>query len=95
MEQGESDSQALVRECREELDVELSVGRRLWHGAHAYEDLRVELVLYQSRIAAGAPRPLRATELRYLTADEMLRLPFCEADLPLLKALAAGQIGAD
>lgn len=94
MEQGESDALALVRECREELGVELAVGRQLWHSAHAYEDLQVDLVLYEARIAAGSPQPLRATEVRYLAAAEMQRLPFCEADLPLLEALASGRIGA-
>ncbi|HME89859.1 MAG TPA: (deoxy)nucleoside triphosphate pyrophosphohydrolase [Myxococcaceae bacterium] len=94
VEQGESDAQALVRECREELGVELLVGRQLWRGAHQYQDLSVDLVLYEARIVAGAPQPLRATEVKYLGAIEMQRLPFCEADLPLLDAIASGQVAA-
>ncbi len=94
VEQGESDAQALVREGREELGVELSVGSRLWSAAHDYEDLQVNLALYDARIVSGTPRPLRASELKYLAAGELQQLPFCEADVPLLDALASGRVGA-
>ncbi|HYR56689.1 MAG TPA: (deoxy)nucleoside triphosphate pyrophosphohydrolase [Myxococcaceae bacterium] len=87
VEQGESDEQALVRECREELGVELSVGQRRWTGSHRYEDLQVELAVYEAKIVSGSPSPLHARELRALSAHEMKSLPFCEADLPLLDAL--------
>ncbi len=93
LEPGETDEAALARECREELDVELQVGRRLWEGRHTYPDLTVELVLYAARVLSGEPRPLGAHALRFLTPAEMTALPFCEADLPLLEDLVAGRLG--
>lgn len=92
VEPGESDEAALARECHEELAVELEVGGRLWSCVHHYTDLTVELVLYAARIRSGEPKPLGAQELRFLTPAEMKALPFCEADLPLLDALAAGEL---
>jgi len=92
VEAGEGDEAALVRECREELDVELAVGRWLWGTTHAYEDLTVTLELFSAAISAGEPKALGAQALRFCTFDEMRRLPFCEADLPLLEALATGEI---
>lgn len=93
VEAGESDAQALVRECREELDVALEAGPTLWSTVHEYEDLSVELVLLRARIlGAGEPKPLGANALRFLSPPEMKALPFCEADLPLLDALAAGEL---
>lgn len=92
VEAGETDELALIRECREELDVALSVGRRLWEGSHAYPDLVVDLVLYAARVNSGDPKPLGANELRWLTLAEMQALPFCEADVPLLALLAKGEI---
>jgi 8-oxo-dGTP diphosphatase len=92
VEKGESDSQALARECREELGVELAVGRRRWTGLHRYEDAEVELVLYDAEIIAGSPAPLRAKDLRCLSPSEMKSLPFCEADIPLLDALESGAL---
>jgi 8-oxo-dGTP diphosphatase len=87
----ESDQAALIRECREELGVELTVGSDQWRGTHHYRDLSVELVLYAATIRAGVPRPLRAQELRYLSPKEMTELPFCEADLPLIEALSMAE----
>lgn len=94
VEQGETEQDALARECREELDVELEVGPRLWVGRHTYPDLTVELMLYAARLVSGEPKPLGANALRYLTPAEMQALPFCEADIPLLEDLVAGRLEA-
>ncbi len=87
VERGESDAQALVRECREELEVVIETGRKLWSTTHAYADFTVELHLYLATIVSGEPRCLDAQALRFCTPGEMQALPFCEADLPLLKLL--------
>jgi 8-oxo-dGTP diphosphatase len=92
VEPGESDEAALVRECEEELGVSLTVGPTLWRTEHAYPDLTVELLLLGARIRAGVPQPLGANALEWATPERMKGLPFCEADLPLLDALAKGEI---
>lgn len=92
IEPGETEAQALVREGREELEVELSVGRRLWGTVHEYPDLIVELELFVADIVRGQPKPLDAQALRFATPVEMKGLPFCEADLPLLDALVTGEV---
>jgi 8-oxo-dGTP diphosphatase len=89
VEPGESDVEALVREGREELGVELEVGALRFQTRHAYADLTVDLHLYAARVRSGSPRPLGAHALRSVTPAEMLELPFCEADLPLLRALVS------
>lgn len=92
VEQGESDAEALARECQEELDVELTVGRHLWEAKHTYPDLTVELALYLGEIRQGEPKPLGAHALRFATPEQMQQLPFCEADIPLLGLLVDGRI---
>ena len=89
VEPGESDAQALVREAREELGVRLEVGEERFAVRHAYQDLTVDLHLYDARIVQGTPAPLGAHALRGATPQEMLEMPFCEADLPLLQELAS------
>ncbi len=88
----EADEAALARECKEELDVELAVGRRLWSTSHAYPDLEVQLELFAADITAGEPKPLGAQALRFATPLEMQALPFCEADVPLLESLVRGEV---
>jgi 8-oxo-dGTP diphosphatase len=87
VEPGESDESALIRECREELGIELEVGPKRYMNVHEYAHGLVELVVYEAKIASGAPRCLEANEIRYATIDEMERLPFCDADIPLIGAL--------
>ncbi len=87
VEPGETDEAALTRECQEELAVELKVGRRLWSTAHEYDDLTVQLELFAADIESGEPQCLGAQELRFCTPAEMQKLPFCEADIPLLELL--------
>lgn len=92
VEEGESDTQALRRECQEELAVELAIGRKRWETTHAYPDLEVTLALYDGAVLSGEPQPLSCHALRYATPQEMSALPFCEADVPLLEKLIAGTL---
>jgi len=92
VEPGETDEAALIRECREELDVEIEVGARRWSTVHEYVDLTVELLVYEGQIRAGSPKPLGSQAVRFCSGDEMRALPFCEADLPLVDALARGAL---
>lgn len=90
VEVGETDADALARECMEELEVALDVGRRLWGTVHAYADLTVALELYAATIREGTAKPRGAQALKYCTPAQMKALPFCEADLPLLDVLMVG-----
>lgn len=92
VEAGETDEVALARECVEELDVQLSVGRRLWSTSHDYDDLRVQLELFAAEIVSGEPKALGAQALKFCTPHEMQALPFCEADVPLLASLISGEV---
>lgn len=92
VEAGETDAQALIRECREELAVELNVGAELWQSEHRYPDLSVTLVILHATIASGEPQNLGAHALRFATDVEMKALPFCEADVPFIELLVGRQI---
>lgn len=93
VEPGESDPAALIRECEEELGVQLEVGALAWETRHEYPDLEVQLALYRARIRSGEPKPLGAQALRFAAPAQMQALPFCEADLPLIELLASGKLG--
>jgi 8-oxo-dGTP diphosphatase len=87
VEPGESDAEALRREGREELGVELAVGEERFRNRHAYPDLEVDLHVYRSRVVAGVPRAAGRHLLREVTAAELAALSFCEADRPLVAEL--------
>lgn len=84
VESGESKEAALIRECREELGIELSVGDVYMDVTHVYPDLSVHLTLFHASIAAGTPQMLEHCELRWITPAEIDELDFCPADVEIL-----------
>ncbi len=87
VEAGESDKEALVRECREELGVTLSVGDRFADVVHAYPDLTVHLTLYCATIAEGTPQKLEHNDIRWITPQEIPKYSFCPADRTILSEI--------
>lgn len=87
VEPGETREQALIRECREELDVTVRVGGIFMELVHEYPDLTVHLTLFHAGIAEGTPRLLEHQALRWLTVEEMDQYPFCPADQAILTRL--------
>ena len=84
VEPGETKEAALIRECREELDVGLSVGPVFMEVLHEYPDLTVNLTLFESAIAEGEPKMLEHNDFRWITVDEIDSLEFCPADETIL-----------
>jgi 8-oxo-dGTP diphosphatase len=87
VEPGESDIDALVRECEEELGVIIGVGTRVGGDvplAHGRAVLRVWL----SHIVQGVPQALEHASLRWLAPDEFDSVPWLPADAPIVAELA-------
>ena len=87
VEPGESMEQALVRECREELAITVSVGEVFMDVVHEYPDLLVRLTLFNAAIAEGVPQKLEHNDIRWITVDEIPDYDFCPADEEILKRL--------
>lgn len=87
VEAGESHKQALVRECREELAVELSVGEPFMDVLHDYPDITVHLTLFNAKIASGEPKLLEHVELAWVAPSDIDAYEFCPADTQILERL--------
>ena len=87
MEEGESKEQALIRECREELAVTLSVGDVFMDVVHEYPDLSVHLTLFNATIAEGEPQKLEHNDIQWITPSEISNYEFCPADEEILMRL--------
>ena len=84
---GETAQQALIRECREELAVEVSVGDIFMEVVHEYPDLLVQLTLFNAAVASGVPQMLEHNDIRWITVEEIPNFDFCPADVDILKKL--------
>ena len=87
VEPGETSEQALVRECREELAVTVSVGDVFMDVVHEYPDITVHLTLYHASIESGTIRLVEHNDVRWITADEIDGYDFCPADEEILLAI--------
>ena len=87
LEPGESAAEALIRECREELAIEVTPGPVYMRLTHEYPDLTVELILLQVDEFAGEPRLLEHSELRWISVGEIGDFDFCPADREILARL--------
>ncbi|MBQ9070191.1 MAG: (deoxy)nucleoside triphosphate pyrophosphohydrolase [Clostridia bacterium] len=88
VEQGETKEQALIRECREELAITLSVGDVFMDVVHEYPDQTVHLTLFSATIAEGEPQNLEHNDIRWITSNEIPNYEFCPADEEILKRLS-------
>ena len=84
VEPGETKEQALIRECREELAVTVSVGDVFMDVVHEYPDLLVHLTLFHASIAVGEPQKIEHNDIRWITTAEIPNYPFCPADEEIL-----------
>ena len=84
VEPGETKEQALIRECREELAVTLSVGDVFMDVVHEYPDITVHLTLFNATIAEGEPQRLEHNDIKWIMPSEIPDYDFCPADEEIL-----------
>ena len=87
VEPDETKRQALIRECKEELNILLSVGDVFMDVIHEYPDLTVHLTLFNATISEGEPQKLEHNDIRWITPIEIPNYEFCPADEEILKKI--------
>ena len=87
VEPGKTKEQALIRECREELAISLSVGEIFMDVVHEYPDITVHLTLFHATIAEGVPQKLEHNDIRWITPSEIPDYAFCPADEEILQRI--------
>ncbi len=86
---GEEPQAALVRELREELGIETSIGDLYQVVLHDYADRTVHLMAFTTQIESGDPRPLDCQSVRWVPIRLLGTYDVCDADLPVVKRLQA------
>jgi 8-oxo-dGTP diphosphatase len=96
IENGESETEALVRELREELDAEVRPIRRLWECTTSWG---VWLAWWLSDLASGrelTPDPAEVEAVAWYTPAQMAALPgLLASNGAFLAAVAAGQVSLE
>lgn len=87
VEEDETREAALIRECKEELDIVLMPQDIFMEVVHQYPDILVRLILFNAVIAQGEPQMLEHNDIKWITTDQIPDFEFCPADKDILKKL--------
>jgi 8-oxo-dGTP diphosphatase len=85
--EGEDPRKALQRELKEELDIDVEVGKILEAVFHTYPEYPILLLTYRCRIKKGVPKPIGCHDLRWVGLEELNKLSMAPADEPIRKHL--------
>jgi 8-oxo-dGTP diphosphatase len=85
----ETPESALVRELKEELDIDISESclAAFTFASHAYESFHLLMPLYLCRTWKGALRPVEGQELAWVKPMRLNQLPMPPADIPMVALL--------
>jgi 8-oxo-dGTP diphosphatase len=89
----EEPREALGRELKEELDVEVEVGMLFDAVFHSYPEYPILLLVYRCRIVEGSLKPIGCHDLRWVSLREVEKLAMPPADDPIRKHLSSSEKG--
>lgn len=88
VEAGESPEEALRREIREELEVEVNVGDLIDTIEYDYPAFHLSMKCYACTFAGGSPHLLEHEAARWLSADQLDSVAWLPADITLIPKIA-------
>jgi A/G-specific adenine glycosylase len=84
---GETHGQALKREAREEVGVEIEVGERIAVVPHAYSHFRVTIHAYRARWKAGRAKAIQCDKVKWVRLSELSQYAMPRANRKIIEAL--------
>ncbi len=92
IEPGETPEQAIARECREELDLEIENECIIDSVIHEYPEKTIRLTLISCSPKSGSiPKALEHQQIRWVTREEMDAIDFAPADRELIGRIIGGK----
>jgi 8-oxo-dGTP diphosphatase len=88
IEKGETPEQAIIRECSEELDIELSVQGTAAMTLHHYPDISICLTLLRCTIISGTPKLKEHIACAWVSPGEAVEYDLAPADRELLQMIS-------
>ncbi len=87
IEEGETAQQALVREIKEELDTNITVGDLIGTIEYDYPMFRLSMDCFWCEVVDGELKLLEAEDARWLTKDTLYSVQWLPADITLIERI--------
>lgn len=87
LEAGETPEECIVREIKEELDLNIEVLDIYKVVKFDYKDKDILLLCYLCKVVSGEGRKLECNDFRWVTREELPGFEFVPADLPIVDKL--------
>ena len=86
IENNESEEDCIIREIKEELNLEIVVLKKLQSSVYDYPNISIELIPFVAKQVNGEIKLLEHANYSYILKEELLKLDWAEADIPIVKS---------
>jgi len=90
MEAGETEQETIIREIKEELDMDISVNSKLITVEHTYPDFHLTMHTYMCETNQSEPTLTEHLAYQWLEKSELTKLDWAGADVPIVEAILKG-----
>ena len=88
MEAGETEEQTIIREIREELDMQIEVKSKLLTVEHPYPDFHLTMHTYLCKTEQSEPKLTEHLAFRWLSMDELEEMDWAGADIWIINRIS-------
>ena len=92
VEDGETPEQCLIRELREEFEIEVEVGEHLGTSVHEYDFGTIELMAFRTEVLDGEMKLNDHTEVAWVESEDLGRYKLAPAHIPFVDMITRGEI---
>jgi len=85
IENNETDEECIIREIKEELNLEIELTGKLNSSKFDYPNISIELIPFIAKQIGGQIRLNEHAAFKYIKKEELLDLDWAEADIPIVK----------
>jgi 8-oxo-dGTP diphosphatase len=89
LEPQESEIDCIKREIKEELNIEISILRKLSESIHDYGDVKIKLIPFLAKYNSGNILLTEHKDYKWMEKQDLLTLDWAEADLPIVREFLA------
>jgi len=87
IESGETEEECLRREIKEELNINIRIGKKIMTHRHSYTRFRVTLHVFQCQLHSGKLSPTACDDWKWVKPEELVQFPFPAANVKIIKFL--------